>query len=246
MVEDAIACIHPDDENLSVWYRNYSRKQKTRLAFDVDYVRAYVDPGAGVLEFGSVPPILTAALSRLGFDVCGLDLMPERFQSAMDSEGLDIRKVDFEREELPMPDERYDVVIFNEVFEHLRIDPIFTLGEANRVLKLGGMLMLSTPNLTSWNGWYHFVVKGRLAPDMYIQYRKLTTVGHMGHVRIYSVGEVIAFLTRMGFEATHVIYRGRFRARTRWRRNAGNVVLRLFPRLRTSFSVVARKVSQSV
>ena len=106
--------------------------------------------------------------------------------------------------------------------------------------------MLSTPNLTSWKGWYFFVVKGRLAPDIYSQYLKLTTVGHMGHVRVYSVGEVIAFLAKMGFDATVVIYRGQVRARTKWKKYAGDAVLRVFPRLRTSFSIMGRKVPQTV
>ena len=51
------------------------------------------------------------------------------------------------------------------------------------MLKPGGLLLLSTPNLTSWKGWYFFAVKGRLAPDPYDAFAKLDQLGHMGHVR---------------------------------------------------------------
>ena len=242
LVEDVIGCIRPDDEELLGWYRNYAERQKKRLAFDVDYVRRFADPTAKLLEFGSTPPILTVALTRLGMSVTGLDLKPERFRSAMNAQELRIERVDFETERLPLEDGRYDVVIFNEVFEHLRINPIFTLREARRVLRPGGTLMLSTPNLTSWKGWYFFAVKGRLAPDIYGQYDKLGKIGHMGHVRVYSVGEVVTFLERIGFRVTVVIHRGEFQSAIRWRKRLGDTALRALPRLRTSFSLIADRV----
>ena len=107
-----------------------------------------------------------------------------------------------------MRDGEYDVVIFNEVFEHLRINPIFTMREVHRILKPEGILMLSTPNLTSWKGWCHFAFKGRLAPDVYDQFAKLAKLGHMGHVGIHSVGEVVSFLRRIGFDIETVSIAG--------------------------------------
>ena len=115
--------------------------------------------------------------------------------------------------------------------------------------------MLSTPNLLSLGGWYHLVVKGRMRPisDIYYAYSKLEKIGHMGvvpihvgvgHVRLYSPVEVVDFLGRMGFEVELIMHRGLYyRSRYRWNRRLGNWFLRLFPRLRTSFSVVARKSS---
>ena len=240
-VEEAIACISPDDTRLASWYRRYSQRQKKRLVHDVDYVHRYVGAHRKILEFGSLPPILTTVLSRAGYEVCGLDLKPERFRSAIDAESLDIRKLDFETQPLPFEDGEYDAAVFNEVFEHLRINPIFTMREVHRVLKPDGVLLLSTPNLTSWKGWYFFAAQGRLAPDVYNEFAKLERLGHMGHVRVYSVGEVTRFLHKLGFEVEVVIHRGEFQSPVRWKKWMGDAFLRLFPRLRTSFSVVARK-----
>ena len=241
-MEDVIARIRPDDEELLAWYRKYAQRQKKRLAFDVDYVRSFADPSARLLEFGSMPPILTATLTRLGMSVTGLDLKPERFQSVVDAEELRVERVDFETERLPLEDGQYDVAIFNEVFEHLRINPIFTLREVHRVLRPSGILMLSTPNLRSWKGWFYFAIKGRLAPEVYAEYDKLGKLGHMGHVRVYSVGEVQNFLERVGFRVKVVIHRGEFQSAVRWRKRLGDLALRALPRLRTSFSLIADRM----
>ena len=241
LVEEAIARVCPDDATLTSWYGRYSQSQKNRLIHDVDLVDQHIGRDEKVLEFGAIPPILTTALACSGFDVCGLDLKPERFQSTIDAESLDIRKLDFEMAPLPFDDCEFDAVIFNEVFEHLRINPIFTMKEVYRVLKPGGILLLSTPNLTSLKGWHFFALKGRLAPDPYNEFSKLEEVGHMGHVRIYAVNEVVRFLDKIGFVPEYVIHRGEFRSPRRWRKCVADAFLRALPSFRTSFSVVARK-----
>ena len=240
-IDEAISCIAPDDAAMIDWFQRYSCGQRKRLTLDVEHVANWARLGDRIVEFGSLPPILTVALTRAGYNVRGLDLKPERFQSTIDSQNLNITKIDFEVEALPMRDGEYDVAIFNEVFEHLRINPIFTMREVHRILKPDGVLMLSTPNLTSWKGWQHFAFKGRLAPDMYLEFSKLDRLGHMGHVRIYSVGEVVSFLRRIGFSIETVVHRGEFQTRRLWERRLVNGILRLCPRLRTSFSVIARK-----
>ncbi len=192
-----------------------------------------------------MPPILTVALARLGYSVCGLDLAPARFQSVIRKEGLNVKEVDFELSPLPFDDKTFDLVIFNEVFEHLRINPIFTFSEVNRVLKHDATLLLSTPNLKSWRGWYNFVVKDRVTADIFDAYKKLDTIGHMGHARLYSTLEVSTFLEKMGFAVHFIIHRGEWEssARSPVTRMLVNSMLRLFPRLRTYFTIVAKKVS---
>ena len=132
LVEEAIACIYPDDTEIALWWDRYSKGQKKRLIHDVEQVRRYIQPGQRVLEFGALPPILTVALTRAGFGICGLDLKPERFRTTIEAERLDVRKVNFETEQLPFADGEWDAAVFNEVFEHLRINPIFTLRRASK------------------------------------------------------------------------------------------------------------------
>ena len=247
-IDRAIASIVPDSEHLRAAYRKSVQAQRRRFSFDLDHVQRFANPDSRILELGSYPPILTLALSRMGYSVCGLDLDPSRAGSTLRKEGLVVKKVDFERELLPFRDGAFDVVIFNEVFQHLRINPIFTFSEVHRVLSGdggGGRLLLSTPNFLSLSGWYHLVVNGRMRPksDIHSAYSRLERGGHAGHVRLYSPVEVVDFLGRMGFEVELIMHRGLYRSRYRWNQRLGNWFLRLFPRLRTSFSVVARKNS---
>lgn len=66
------------------------------------------------------------------------------------SEGLDRQySVDLNSEALPEPDESFDLVIASEVIEHL-IMPDRTLEELTRVLKQGGHILLTVPNVAFW------------------------------------------------------------------------------------------------
>ncbi len=58
--------------------------------------------------------------------------------------------MDVERHRLGDDDASYDLVILWEVIEHFYTDPMFAMCEINRVLKPGGILFLTTPNLISW------------------------------------------------------------------------------------------------
>lgn len=57
-------------------------------------------------------------------------------------------KADLSRDSIPLPDERVDLVLALEVIEHL-VNPDHMLREARRVLRSGGSLVISTPNLAS-------------------------------------------------------------------------------------------------
>ena len=242
-IESAIKVAYPDAPDMRSWYEGYAGGQKNRLAFDLDWVRRFAT-GDKIVEFGAMPPILTVALARQGYPVVGLDLAPSRFQDAVCKEGLSVQAVDFETQPLPFADDSIDVAIFNEVFEHLRVNPIFTFREIGRVLRGEGTLLLSTPNLISWKGWYFFAIRGRLPMEVWDEYRKLETLGHMGHVRLYSPSEVTKFLEQMGFRVEVIIHRGKWPSPpTKWLRTVDNVLPRLAPRLRTHFTIVAKKVA---
>lgn len=64
------------------------------------------------------------------------------------AEGADVRVsvFDVERDEFPLEDDSFDVVLCLEVLEHLCIDPMGMMAEVNRVLKQGGTFVLTTPN----------------------------------------------------------------------------------------------------
>jgi 2-polyprenyl-3-methyl-5-hydroxy-6-metoxy-1,4-benzoquinol methylase len=66
------------------------------------------------------------------------------------SEGLDRSyTLDLDTDPLPEPGESFDVVTASEVLEHLS-NPRHALAEAKRVLRPGGRLLVTVPNVAFW------------------------------------------------------------------------------------------------
>lgn len=241
LIEKSINKIKPDTQSHLQWYANYATGHRDRLACDVDYTLKYIDKGSKVIEFGSIPPILTLALSNLGYDVCGIDIGPERYRSAISSMGVTIKKVNIEKEKLPFNVNEFDGAICNQVFEHLRINLIETFNEIYRVIKPGGTLFLSTPNLTSLLGWFSLIFRNMAPGDLFDEYMKIEKLGHMGHIREYTSVEVCTFLEKIGFRVNEIIYRGYYQLKGPWKVKIAGLIVRVLYRLRPSFSVVAIK-----
>lgn len=238
VIDAARRRIRPDDPGLEAWTTRYLEEHRLRLGTDLDLAVDRIAVGARILDVGAAPLVTTAALKASGFEVCAIDLDPSRFAGVIDDLGLDVRRCDIETEAMPVQDASMDAVVFNELFEHLRIDPIFTLSEVYRVLKPGGILLLSTPNLRSLRGIRNLVFRDQghaVSGGVYRQYEKLRSLGHMGHVREYTVTETGDFLQRTGFELDAIVYRGGHG------KGPVGFLERLAPSLRPFFSAVARR-----
>ena len=243
LLEGVTRRIEPADPALREWFEKYSRQHRQRFAADLALVEEHVAPKARILEYGAVPLVMTGALAALGYEVRALDVAPERFAGAIEKMSLAVEVCDIEKEPVPFSDDSFDAVLFNELFEHLRIDPIFTLGEAHRVLRPGGVLLLSTPNLRSLRGLRALLLGHRghtVSGGVFEQYEKIQTLGHMGHVREYTAREAGEFLERIGFRIEKVVYRGGHG------KGPVGILERLAPSLRPFFSLIARKAAPAV
>jgi SAM-dependent methyltransferase len=61
----------------------------------------------------------------------------------------DVDLFDAEKDAFPYPDGHFSTVLCCELIEHLSEDPMHMMSEINRILKSGGHLVLTTPNITS-------------------------------------------------------------------------------------------------
>ena len=95
--------------------------------------------GKKALDLGCREQYWTEKLKAKGYQVVSVDLEPQN---------PSVLRVDA-NDPLPFADETFDLVWCTEVIEHV-VNPAFTLGELNRVLKPGGKLLLSTPNSAFW------------------------------------------------------------------------------------------------
>ena len=114
-----------------------------------------------VLELGTSKPYVFTALMRENYPnaefcvvqenpagVVWRDKVKGRRQDVADID-LSVRGLNVETERLPFDDGEFDLVVAMEILEHFAIDPGFVFREANRVLRDGGALLVTTPNLVS-------------------------------------------------------------------------------------------------
>lgn len=221
------------------WHVDDLRQHELRYLADLALIESLA-PAGPVLEAGAAPCHMSALLKLSGIDAVGVDIKPERVGEFIRAFGLDVRRCDIEREPLPFSDAHFSAALLCETFEHLRIDPAFVLSEVHRVLAPGAPLLLTTPNLYALPNLARLAL-GRSIADPAHEFGKLRTLGHMGHVREYSAGEVCDFLRASGFEIDSVAYR--FHANKRGRRAALlRIAYRLCPqRFRREIVIIARK-----
>lgn len=104
--------------------------------------------------------------------------------------------VNVERDRFPFDDDQFDVVVFCEVIEHLLTDPVAALLEVKRVLRPGGRLVLSTPNVARLENVARLVA----GANMYDPYSGYGPYGR--HNREFSRHEIHRLLEFTGFLPT--------------------------------------------
>lgn len=66
----------------------------------------------------------------------------------LQSKGIEVFSANIERERLPFEDESLDIIIMNQIMEHVK-EVFWILHEVSRVLKVGGSFIVGVPNLAS-------------------------------------------------------------------------------------------------
>jgi len=135
----------PQDEpsSISRLDRSYGDWKRVRA------VMAARPQGQRLLDLGCATGNFLHMMQRSSqWQVKGVDPSPEATRYARERRGLDV--FTGELTEARYPDGYFDVVTLWQVIEHLH-DPKGTLSEIRRILKPGGLLLISTPNLQSWD-----------------------------------------------------------------------------------------------
>jgi 2-polyprenyl-3-methyl-5-hydroxy-6-metoxy-1,4-benzoquinol methylase len=103
-------------------------------------------PPGELLDVGCGRGDLGAELVRRGWHVAGVDPSAGAAATAR-ARGLDARVGTLES--VAYRDERFDAAVMNHTLEHMP-DPIADLDRVFRVLRPGGLLLISVPNFASW------------------------------------------------------------------------------------------------
>lgn len=202
--------VNSDKTIHSDWNKNYFRDQKNRYIKDIEFYSG-LDGISNVLEIGAAPFHLSACLKEIGLNPTILDINPDRFSWFINEFDLDVKQCNVEIDEIPVQDNSHDLVIFTEIFEHLRINPIETLIKINKKMKPGGLIYLTTPNFFRYAA-IRAMLLGRPPTNGYLEYKKLSDIGHMGHVREYTKTEMYMFFENTGYEVIDFDYKQSYRA----------------------------------
>ncbi|HTS78527.1 MAG TPA: glycosyltransferase [Bryobacteraceae bacterium] len=189
--------------------RGYVETHMTRL----ERTLAITPPGTAgdrVLEMGAYLHITPALKTKLGYgEVRGCYYGPKgrvdhRCATSESGEtfACNIDLFDAERDEFPYTDDYFSTILCCELIEHLPNDPMHMMMEIHRVLRPGGHLVLTTPNITSLRA-----VAGILQgfhPMLFPAYIRPRESGEIEarHAREYTPNEVKALLDNSGFEVT--------------------------------------------
>jgi SAM-dependent methyltransferase len=162
LLDDIIDNIYKKNHIILSNLWNSSGEQKYLDSLHKDYEKILLDfntifpernTSPRVLEISSFLGVVDIALAKIGFETYTYDI-PE-FQDNTNLKNLyqdfNVRQAsgrvhDIGKNGLPYPDNFFDAVILSEVLEHLNVNPLPVVQEINRVLKINGILYLTTPN----------------------------------------------------------------------------------------------------
>jgi len=129
-----------------------------RLALLASTVRDRTRPGGELLDLGCGSGELARSLAADGYVVTGCDIAPAMLRQATEADPTRVVRwigLAPHWEVLPFPSGRLDVVVAASVLEYLR-EPATVLAECARVLRPGGVLVCTVPNLAHpvrWLEW---------------------------------------------------------------------------------------------
>jgi len=167
-------------------------------------------PADRVLEMGAYLHITPALKTRLGYgEVRGCyygsrGIMEDRAVRSAEGEEFTcaIDLFDAEKDCFPYPSGHFSTVLCCELIEHLAADPMHMMIEINRILKPGGHLVLTTPNIVSLRAIAGIL--GGYNPLLFPAYIRPRESGEAQarHAREYAPREIRTLLEDSGFDVT--------------------------------------------
>lgn len=101
--------------------------------------------------------------------------------------------------DLPFAEGSLDLVVASEIFEHL-ISPLQFLKETSRSIRSGGLLLLTTPNVSNIGALVHLLRGDSNYERLERSPMFLLADEWRGHIRFYSKRELIWLADRYGFD----------------------------------------------
>jgi SAM-dependent methyltransferase len=207
--------IYGEEDKKIFKYPFFTRVDAKRFYLTLKYINLYFPKnGSKVIDIGGYPGTMLKLLRKYS-DIkylyqCGLYDDPD-FLKEMDSydivtlPSVDLDPPVYYQKELEgkhnfsinLDNESVDFIIATEIIEHL-VYPLHFLSEAIRILKAGGRLLITTPNVAKSSAWVR-VLMGKSNLDRLEKTQICMRGNWRGHVRLYSKEELITLLLNHNF-----------------------------------------------
>ena len=191
-----------DEESAGYIERHQTRLEKTL---------SMIPPGGPddrILEMGAYLQMTPALRDKLGYgEVRGCyygeaGRVDHRSVTSASGEtfACEIDHFDAEKDRFPYPDDHFSTVLCCELIEHLFADPMHLMCEVNRILKPGGRLVLTTPNIAGLRAVAAILLGYH--PGFFHSYLRPNEGGESDarHNREYTPREIHQLLVNSGFE----------------------------------------------
>ena len=138
------------EEEFDVWGEFHQHRHEMRYDLVADEVRRFTPRGGTILDIGCGSCLVADRVADLDATYVGLDFPAHHIAYArkrfVDAENrLQTTFVRGDGEKLPLRPNTVDTVVLSEVIEHL-MRPEFAVWEISRVLRPGGVLLMTTNN----------------------------------------------------------------------------------------------------
>jgi len=211
-------------------------------------VESLLDVGCGDGSFTVLIKQATEAKEAVGIEIAKEAVI------AAQHKGIKAIQLDIDTNQFPFNDGSFDLVYCGEIIEHL-FNPDHLLREVHRVLKPGGIALISTPNLAGWPNRLALLLGYQPYPTAvspeHEHIGKLLARGYegqWGHIRVFTAKALKEELQLHDFEIMHMLgcpvlitsqlppIIGRFAANI-------DKVMSMFPPLATRLIVVVKKTN---
>jgi SAM-dependent methyltransferase len=123
---------------------NYGRHHIERFLLSSAKYHRILDIGAGHGD-----DLMLARRIDASAEINGIEVHPT-YAAELAQKGINVHSINIERDKLPFPDGSTDIVIANQVLEHVK-ELFWIFHEITRVLPINGKLIIGVPNLASFH-----------------------------------------------------------------------------------------------
>ncbi|OIO35448.1 MAG: hypothetical protein AUJ74_06205 [Candidatus Omnitrophica bacterium CG1_02_44_16] len=186
-------------KNNIIKHTNCIRRALKELSYQYRDKKLFLDVGCGV-------GTRTIIFDEFNRQICGVDRMDWRDKGIAGK--IAFKELDFMRSDLPFESNLFDIAFSFDVIEHL-CQPQKMLDEIHRVIKVGGIFIIGTPNRYRMLGLILQLLGLRKFP-YYPNDATVNSDPYAAHVREFTATELKKLLNQHGFKIrkTHKLFYG--------------------------------------